>query len=195
MGGHRQFRARCRSFAGSGISSAHQTCHFNAYTTLTVTPSADSSQTKRNIDHQHRLTLQPRRQSLQWLNHPFKIRVNPDEALVLITAADVLIVEGGRVAQSLRKRHQEALRQMHMHPPQMEEMTKMTQRKRKRILNRTKPRNRTCVGSARNPLNIMRSRNAITGRATSVHYACVRCTKSWIVHFARCALCLHYISW
>lgn len=66
--------------------------------------------------------------------------------------------------------------------------------KRKQILNRTRARNRTCVGSAQNLLNIMRSRSATTGRAMFVRYDCVLCTKSWIAHSARCALRLHHVS-
>jgi hypothetical protein len=49
MGGHRRFRARRRSFAGSGIAwYMCQSCHFTAHTvTLTVTRLFD---VKRNIE-------------------------------------------------------------------------------------------------------------------------------------------------
>lgn len=134
---------------------------------------------------------------IQWLNHLFKIRVNLDEQLVLITAADVLMVEGARVAQSqhpfLPTQHQVALRQMPIRPQKTEITRKATQLyKPKWILNRTRARNRIYVGSVQNLLNIMRSRSATTGRAMFVRYACVRCTKSWTAHSARCALPLLY---
>ena len=132
---------------------------------------------------------------IQWLRHPLKIRVNHDEPLVLTTAADVLMAEGARVAQSQHLfphiLHQVALRQMQRHPQKTEKTSKMAQLYQlKWILSRTRARNRICVGSAQNLLNIMRSRSATTGRAMSVRYVCVRCTKSWTVHSARCALCL-----
>ncbi len=183
-------------------TSAHQQHCTVSIITLTVTPFPKSSRLRclRVIDYLYSTPTTLHLQRIQWLNHPFRIRINPDEPLVLVMVAGVLMVEEAGVALSLHqflhiRFHVALRRQILSHPLQARKMNKMTQLyKLKRILNKTIARNRICVGSAQNLSNIMQSRSATIGRAMSVRYACVRCTKSWTAHSARCASHLPYTA-
>ena len=130
----------------------------------------------------------------QWLKYLSSLRVNPDEQPILTAAADVLVVEAGKVAQRLRTRHLDLVRQARTHPRRMRQMRTLPEpplqisRLRKRTLRRMPARNRIYAGSAPNLSSIMRFQSAITGRAMSVRYACGLCTRSWTVHSARCVV-------
>ena len=115
----------------SGISLTHVYAH--NYSKLSRSLKSTTPIHPSHQPHHQPTTPQynPHLPHIQWLNHLLKIRVNRVEPLVLITAVDVLMAEGARVAQSqhlfLPMRHQVALRQMQMHSQKTEKTRKTTQ--------------------------------------------------------------------
>jgi hypothetical protein len=191
-GDHRRFRARRCSFAeiaGPRIEASRSRTLPRLVSAAIVTL-VQIAHSKHTLNH------------IQWSNHPYKIRVNPDEPLAPTAAADVPKVGGAaRAAQGPKMRRRYLHRTRPQHPRQTEKKKspilfprtqKISLHKHKRMFSPTTTRpvkmSRICAGYVPNRSNITPSRTATTGRAMSVRCACGLCTKSWTAHSARCAL-------